>query len=735
MQIVEPPSQHQDATITWLSHDVIRPSKLNPRTHFAEQKIAELELSFRSRGFDPALSHLLVRPYTSGPYRINQPGGPESRTWYVERETKHGGSREFCFHDLGQAEAKLAEMNAPKFELVCGERRWRAAGKAQLGAVPCVVRELTDAEVIELQLIENLQRDDLNPMEEAAGLQQYDNLLAQQQPGTTKEERYAVIAAKIGLESTRSVGHRLSLCKLIGSPAGAAIASGDLSPSHGRLLARLPDSVRADVSAKVLANPYGPSPMPRQQLEVMIRDDYQKELRGAPFDTADPDLVPEVSNDAGERVMGGSCGDCPFNTKNSEAERPRFSMCQQPGCYRAKEAASYDRWRASVTDEEKSRTALPAEANAALWDDSGVELAHNSGYIDLKQRPGGDEVKEGIDPPPWKKLIAGRGVPVILGRDAKGVVHELAPRHLVITAAEENDKEKPARDRLFVHAEKQEPITDDKAAEAALEQQRAAELARRIEAAQFAAVIEKAKSVVFPPGTVPLMLHALIASVDEHGDADEVVRRNGWDQDSEAADLYGDVLRKRAKKLDEPLQVALVVELLLMQYYPAERQIELVKWAKLLGADLKAARKTVEQAAAAENKVAAERAEIVEGLKWTRIRHGVEDFAWTAAGICEQPDKCELAFPKATKITAAVMVARSDKGWHAGWSVSSLKKGALDLCDRSTTHYDARDLAFRAGLLGVQQHLIANAEPDAALERIAAFVAMFNEPKKKGGAK
>ena len=62
--------------------------------------------------------------------------------------------------------------NQQQFEIVAGERRWRAAQRAKLHQVPVIVREFTDTEVLEIAIIENIQRADLNPVEEAAGYRQ-----------------------------------------------------------------------------------------------------------------------------------------------------------------------------------------------------------------------------------------------------------------------------------------------------------------------------------------------------------------------------------------------------------------------------------------------------------------------------------------------------------------------------------------------------------------------------------
>ena len=99
----------------------IRPGKYQPRTRMDQQALAELAASIRSQGL---IQPLLVRP--------------------VDRE---------------------------RYELIAGERRWRAAQMAGLEEVPALVREVPDEAALALSLIENIQREDLNPMEEAAGLQ------------------------------------------------------------------------------------------------------------------------------------------------------------------------------------------------------------------------------------------------------------------------------------------------------------------------------------------------------------------------------------------------------------------------------------------------------------------------------------------------------------------------------------------------------------------------------------
>jgi ParB family chromosome partitioning protein len=99
----------------------IRPGRYQPRTKMDQQALAELAASIRSQGL---MQPLLVRP--------------------VDRD---------------------------RYELVAGERRWRAAQMAGLDEVPALVREIPDDAALAMSLIENIQRENLNPMEEAAGLQ------------------------------------------------------------------------------------------------------------------------------------------------------------------------------------------------------------------------------------------------------------------------------------------------------------------------------------------------------------------------------------------------------------------------------------------------------------------------------------------------------------------------------------------------------------------------------------
>jgi len=115
-------------------------------------------------------------------------------------------------------------------EIVAGERRWRAAALVGLDEIPCLVRELDDEQSLALALVENLQREDLNPMEEAAGYH-----LLQSRFGMSQEE----LARRVG-KSRPAVANALRLLNL-SEPMRADLAAGTMSAGHARALLSLAD--------------------------------------------------------------------------------------------------------------------------------------------------------------------------------------------------------------------------------------------------------------------------------------------------------------------------------------------------------------------------------------------------------------------------------------------------------------------------------------------------------------
>ncbi|MBP9785749.1 MAG: ParB/RepB/Spo0J family partition protein [Giesbergeria sp.] len=211
-----------------------------------------------------------------------------------------------------------------QYELVVGERRLRASIIAGVDTIPAIVRTLSDNEVLEVQCVENLQRDDLAPLEEAEG---YDHLM--QHTGLSADE----VAAKIG-KSRSYVYAKLKLLDLC-QEVRQALRDGSIGASRALLIARIPDGKLQLKALSAATAPQGgaaDAPGVRAfgqwlQQNVMLR------LEGAPFPITDARLT-----------SAGSCKDCP---KRTGANPDLFSdvagadVCTDPACYHLKEAAHH----------------------------------------------------------------------------------------------------------------------------------------------------------------------------------------------------------------------------------------------------------------------------------------------------------------------------------------------------------------------------------------------------------
>jgi len=160
-------------------HDHVIPSPLQPRTHFVDAPLDDLVESIRQHGI---IQPLIVRPVNG------------------------------------------------KLELIAGERRWRASGKLGLPTVPVIEREASDRDVLEMALIENLQREDLNPMEEAAG---YVRLARE---FSMKQEE---IASRVG-KSRASVANAMRLLDLH-PDVQLLVAQGRLTVGHAKAVLSIKD--------------------------------------------------------------------------------------------------------------------------------------------------------------------------------------------------------------------------------------------------------------------------------------------------------------------------------------------------------------------------------------------------------------------------------------------------------------------------------------------------------------
>ena len=171
----------------------IRPNPNQPRVHFDEDALDELADSIRQRG---VLQPILLRP------------------------------------------------DGEDFMIIAGERRWRAAQRARLHAIPAIVREIDESTTSEIALIENIQRQDLNPLEEADG---YKQLI--QRHGHTQDE--------VGRIVHKSRSHVANLLRLLDLPefVRQSLLKGDISMGHARAVATSedPEELAREIIAKGLS--------------------------------------------------------------------------------------------------------------------------------------------------------------------------------------------------------------------------------------------------------------------------------------------------------------------------------------------------------------------------------------------------------------------------------------------------------------------------------------------------
>ncbi|MCC5973656.1 MAG: ParB/RepB/Spo0J family partition protein [Rubellimicrobium sp.] len=184
----------------------IHPNPDQPRRHFPQAALDELSASIREKG---VIQPLIVRP----------------------DPTRDG-----------------------HYQIVAGERRWRAAQLAQLHELPILVRDYTDTEVLEVAIIENIQRADLNPLDEAAGYRQL-------------MERFGHTQDQLAMALGKSRSHIANHLRLLGLPADvqALVTSGDLTAGHARALVGHPRA--SELARRIVAQR-----LSVREVERLVRD-------------------------------------------------------------------------------------------------------------------------------------------------------------------------------------------------------------------------------------------------------------------------------------------------------------------------------------------------------------------------------------------------------------------------------------------------------------------------------
>ncbi|MBB1601252.1 ParB/RepB/Spo0J family partition protein [Variovorax sp. UMC13] len=268
---------------------LVAPSLTNPRKTFNEAKMQDLVESIKASGVHQPI---LVRPLP--PSRLDD-----------------------TFRNRGDGNP------LPTHEIVSGERRYRASKLAQQKTIPAMIRQLSDAAVLEIQIVENLQRDDLTELEEAEGYQRLCD-----ETGLLKE----AVGDRIG-KSRAYVYSRLKLLELTAGPR-EALRRGDIDGSKALLIARIPDE-KLQIKALEAANEKDHQGSPRlsyRALQSWVQQNVMLKLSAAKFSIVDAGLLP-------------AAGDCNTCTKRTGANPDLFAdvdgpdLCIDPPCFHGKETA------------------------------------------------------------------------------------------------------------------------------------------------------------------------------------------------------------------------------------------------------------------------------------------------------------------------------------------------------------------------------------------------------------
>lgn len=377
----------------------IEPSRSNPRKHFDPDALHDLAVSIKAKG---VLQPILVRPLLSSVARNKA--------------------------EQGVAEA-FGIAGPPRWQLVAGERRFRAAKLAKLTEIPAVIRELTDREVLEVQVVENEQRADVTPLEKAEG---YGRLIDEH------DQSAEDVAAKVG----KSVATIRGLVKLRSLPdkAKAALDAGELTVAVAQLVARIPGGkARQEATAEALRKDYSGDRPSYREMKETIQHRWMIELKQAPFSQTDKDLVPGLP----------TCKACPKRAGNNRDLYPdtRADVCTDPECYGRKvtmhRGRMYQQARAEgvrLLDGDETETALRM----------GVGQYGRSKWVDLTEEWIIDGNRKTVAA--WLNRGEKAGAAFCCGEDGK-------PRYLALRA----EMEEAAESKSKTGAEKRKAREDRKA--------------------------------------------------------------------------------------------------------------------------------------------------------------------------------------------------------------------------------------------------------------------------------
>jgi len=341
---------------------------------------------------------------------------------------------------VGVLQPLLARQVDGHLELVFGHRRLLAAIEAELLEVPVMIREMSDREVLEAQIIENCQRQDIDPLDEAEGYRRLH-----------EEHGYEIdeLAAKLG-KSRAYIYGRMKLCAL-SKKARKALADEQISTSVALELARVPTAMQDQALESLLdhGDSYmaGKRRVPQQLsyrvAKEILRREFMLPLGEAPFDVADDSLLPKI----------GPCTTCP---KRTGAQPELFAdvgspdVCTDTDCYQAKRAAGNKRRMAEhkhaggkVLTQKRTKQVFPHR-----WSRSP-----SGDYVDAQDKPDWSTGLTQHARLSWARLLDDTvEQKIVLAEDGEGRLRELLPKQW---ATKELKKHRP---KLFAKPERHQQI-------------------------------------------------------------------------------------------------------------------------------------------------------------------------------------------------------------------------------------------------------------------------------------
>lgn len=367
----------QDSTYEMRTIESLTASRTNPRKEFSEDALNELAASIKEKGL---IEPLLVR--------------------YDE----------------------VVKI----YEIVCGERRFRAAQIAGLSEIPCIVKKLTDQQVVEIQIVENMQRTDLSPIEEAQGYKMLIDV-----HGYSWDD----LAAKIG-KSKQYIHTRMHLITLI-PQFQKMLQAGKLKLSQAEQIIRLVDPEdQKKLIKKIYSNVSEDwSDVDIDTIKSTIEDDFLLQLKRAPFLVKSKDLNP------------GPCAKC---TKRTGAHPDLFGedlskqdACQDPTCWKSKK----EQYKKQITNKFKSKSKY-MDRELIVGEAADKILGSNRGkYEEISEHNSNIKGKK-----TWAELLKGTEYKpvIVIGSDEKPEEYvqvskalKVIPRDLLEAYAYSNQPETP----------------------------------------------------------------------------------------------------------------------------------------------------------------------------------------------------------------------------------------------------------------------------------------------------